>query len=441
MKNIIGVRREDKNKWERRVPITPTQVAQLNRQHNIDFVVQPSPIRALANDAYATAGAAVQEDLSAAGVILAVKEIPLELLLPNKTYLFFSHTIKGQSYNMPLLQRLLDLNCQLIDYEKVLDDNNRRLIFFGRHAGLAGIIDTLHTLGQRLAWEGFDTPLADIRLTYQYGNLAAAKQAVGDVGRRIAEESLPPALTPLVIGVAGYGNVSKGAQEILDLLPTRQISPAELLSLPTQSGPDRNIIYTTVFKEEDTVEPVDDGRPFDLQEFFQHPARYRSRFEQYLPHLSVLANCIYWDTPYPRLLTKAQARRLYSTDARPKLRVIGDISCDIEGGIEVTLKATDLDAPTFVWDPATDTAIDGVAGNGPAIMAVDNLPCELPIEASTHFGSGLLPLIPALATADFSADFDSVELPAALKRGMIVYQGQLTPDYQYLGRFLDKSHV
>ncbi|MCG3206777.1 MAG: hypothetical protein FOGNACKC_00376 [Anaerolineae bacterium] len=436
MTNTIGIRREDKNKWERRVPLTPTHVQQLIQQHGLNVVVQPSPIRALPNDAYGAAGANVQEDLSPADVVLAVKEIPVDLLLPNKTYLFFSHTIKGQSYNMPLLQKLLDLNCQLIDYERIVDEHNRRLIFFGRHAGLAGMIDTLHTLGQRLAAEGIDTPFNDIKLTYQYGDLATAQQAIRQAGRRIAEEGLPLQLTPLVVGVAGYGNVSRGAQEILDLLPTQTISPTELPALADEGQAKRNVIYKVIFKEIDTVEPLAEGQPFDLPEFFQHPERYRSQFEQYLPHLSVLVNCIYWDTPYPRLLTKDKARQMYTAGPAPKLRVIGDISCDIEGGIEVTVKATHLDAPAFVWDPATDTAVDGVDGVGPVVMAVDNLPCELPIEASTSFGDGLLPLIPALAATDFSADFDSVALPPALKRATIVYHGQLTPDYAYLAEFL-----
>jgi alpha-aminoadipic semialdehyde synthase len=196
------------------------------------------------------------------------------------------------------------------------------------------------------------------------------------------------------------------------------------------------MIYKVVFKEEDTVEPIRESQPFDLAEFFQHPERYRSRFEKYLPHLSVLVNCIYWDARYPRLLTKEAARHLYGGDSSPRLRVIGDISCDIEGGIEPTIKATEPDAPTFVWDPAADTALDGVAGTGPVIMAVDNLPSELPVESSTSFGEALMPFIPALAACDFSADFAECALPPELKRAAIVYHGELTPDYRYLEKFL-----
>ncbi len=436
MRNILALRREDKNQWERRVPLTPTHVATLVQQHQLNIMVQNSPIRAFTNAAYTEAGATVQEDMSPAQVILAIKEIPLDLLLPGKTYLFFSHTIKGQPHNMPLLRHLMALGCQLIDYERVVNEQNRRLIFFGEHAGLAGMMDTLRALGLRLTEEGFQTPLADIQPTYAYPDLPAAQQAIRQIGRRLVEEGWPLELTPLTIGIAGYGNVSRGAQAILDLLPVRRINPAELLTLSQQEDLTRNVIYKVVFKEQDTVTPVAAAQPFDLPEFFKHPERYQSQFDRYLPHLTMLVNCIYWDTPYPRLLTKATARQMYSADTPPKLRVIGDISCDIEGGIEPTVEATHPDAPNFVWDPTTDTAREGVAGRGPVIMAVDNLPCELPVESSTSFGEALLPFMPALADCDFSLPFEQCPLPPELKRAVVVYQGQLTPDYQYLEKFL-----
>jgi alpha-aminoadipic semialdehyde synthase len=182
------------------------------------------------------------------------------------------------------------------------------------------------------------------------------------------------------------------------------------------------------------VKPVDQRNSFNLQEFYKHPDRYRSRFQDYLPYLTALVNCIYWDTPYPRLVSKEVTRDLYRRHLQPRLRVIGDISCDIEGGIEPTLKATDLDNPVFVWDPQTDTALDGVAGRGPVIMAVDNLPCELPKESSAAFGEALSPFIPALAACDFDEEFESCALPAELKRATILYHGQLTPDYRYLAK-------
>ena len=223
---------------------------------------------------------------------------------------------------------------------------------------------------------------------------------------------------------------------ILDLLPGHQINPDQLAEMVRSGSHDRHTIYKVVFQEADTVEPVDPDRTFELQEFIEHPERYRSRFEQYLPWLTVLFNCIYWDSRYPRLVTKAAIHQLYRDGQSPHLRIIGDISCDIEGAIEPTVKATSPDQPAFVWDVDTEAAVDGVAGRGPVIMAVDNLPCELPVEASTAFGTALLPFIPALAACDFSAEFEACPLPPELKRATIVYHGRLTPRYTYLIQYL-----
>jgi alpha-aminoadipic semialdehyde synthase len=243
MNNVIGIRREDKNQWERRTPLTPAHVAALVRQHAVTLHVQPSPIRAFPDAEYAAAGARVTEDLAQVDVLLAVKEVPVELLRPGKTYVFFSHTIKGQAYNMPLLRRLLDLGCQLIDYERVVDERRKRLLFFGEHAGMAGMIDTLRALGGRLLWEGHATPLADVRPTYEYGSLPGAETALRAIGERIRAEGWPAGLAPLVVGIAGYGNVSRGAQAILDLLPVREITPAELLSLSARDDVEGNVFY------------------------------------------------------------------------------------------------------------------------------------------------------------------------------------------------------
>lgn len=152
MQHCIGVRREDKSDWERRTPITPAVAAPLREQHGIQVVVQPAPQRAFTAAEFEAAGAQVQEDLSGCPVVLGIKEIPKSAFLPGQAYVFFAHVIKGQPFNMPMLQRMLDLGCTLIDYEKVTDDAGRRLIFFGWHAGVAGMLETLWTLGQRLAW-------------------------------------------------------------------------------------------------------------------------------------------------------------------------------------------------------------------------------------------------------------------------------------------------
>jgi saccharopine dehydrogenase (NAD+, L-lysine-forming) len=159
MPHIIGIRREDKNRWERRVPLVPADLGRLVREEGLEFVVQPSSIRTYKDEHFTGVGCRVEEDLSPAKVVFAVKEIPLDLLEPETAYVFFSHVIKGQSYNMPLLQRLLDLRCTLIDYEKIADDRGRRLVFFGRQAGQAGMIETLYALDRRLRWEA-STPIS-----------------------------------------------------------------------------------------------------------------------------------------------------------------------------------------------------------------------------------------------------------------------------------------
>lgn len=407
------------------MPLTPDDLRALTRPSDVEFVVQPSPIRVFPDEAYRQAGARVAEDLSACQIVLAVKEIPKELLQAGKTYCYFAHVIKAQPYNMPMLARLLELGCTLIDYEPIKDADGRRLVLFGRHAGLAGIIDTLWALGQRLSAEGVPTALADVQPAHRYDSLEQAKSAIAAVGERLRREGLPAAINPLICGFAGYGNVSLGAQEIFDQLRPREVTPAEL---PGASDG----ICKVVFKEEHMVVPVESGAAFELQDYYQHPEKYRGVFGDYLPMLTVLVNCVYWEARYPRLVTKDRLRALFAGGKRPRLRVIGDISCDIEGAVECTLRTTQPDNPAYVYDPQTGRATDGVEGHGPVILAVDNLPCELPRDSSEHFSHALRGLLPAIAAADYTAPLEDAGLPESLRRAVIVYQGRLTKDYQYL---------
>jgi len=435
MKACIGIRREDKSRWERRVPVTPEDARKLKEEHGVEVWVQPSPIRAFSEKEFTQAGATVQEDLSPCPVIFAVKEMPLDFFKPGKTYVFFAHVIKGQPYNMPMLKRMLDLGCNLIDYEKVTDEKGRRLIFFGQHAGIAGMIETLWALGQRLDWEGIPNPFSQLGHTYEYKDLAEAKEAVSKVGEKLKAEGLPEPVTPLICGIAGYGNVARGVWEILDLLPIEEIEPKEVTSLA--KGPDHaaNVIYKVVFKEEHTVEPISPGDRFELQDFYDHPEKYRNKFQSYLPYLTLIVNCIYWEEKYPRLVTKEYLKQLYSA-GKPRLRVIGDISCDIEGAIECTVRSTEPDEPVFVYNPFTGEATSGYEGEGPVVMAVDILPSELPRDASVDFSGVLSEFTPAIAKADFSVPFEQLELPPEIKRAVIAYHGELTPDYRYIEEFL-----
>ncbi len=436
MQHRIGVRREDKNRWERRAALSPADVRRLVDEAGIEVWVQPSEIRVFSDEEYAAAGAKISENLDECPVVLGVKEMPADFFNEGRTYAFFSHTHKGQSQNMPMLRAMIDGRCQLLDYELIADDGGRRLVFFGRFAGLAGMIDALWALGKRLRWEGHATPLSAVMMAHEYPDLAAAKAHVKEVGGQIAASGLPSAVQPLAVGVAGYGHVSQGAQEILDLLPVREVSPEDLLTLPRSVRASPRQILKVVFREEHTVRHRDGSAGFDLAEFYKAPERYVAHFDRYVPHLTLLVNAIYWDYRYPRLVTKRALHELYAGGADPRLRVIADISCDVEGSVECTLRTTDPDNPVFVYLPESDTAVDGWEGRGPVVLAVDNLPCELAREATIYFGEVLRAYAAPLASTDYSVSFSQCALPPELKRAVILYHGELTPAYDYMRQFL-----
>jgi len=436
---VIGIRREDKNKWERRVPLVPADLAELKKNHDVDFIIQPSPIRVFTDDDYRAAGLTVDEDLSGADIIFAVKEIPMSMLTGKKAFVYFSHTIKGQDYNMPMLQHLLDEGGTLIDYERIADEQNRRLIFFSIHAGYAGMIESLVALGLRLELQGRKTPLLEIKHAYEYASLDDAKDHLRQIGEKIKTVGMGDHQQPVIIGLAGYGNVSRGCQEILECLPIRSITVDELPAMAEASVEDAGALLQVIFREEDMVETKSPDAQFVLQDYYQRPGNYRGVFEKFLPYLDLLMNTIYWEDRYPRLVTHKWAKANYGSGKNPRLQVIGDISCDIEGSIEMTLKAPQPDNPYYVYDPSTKSITDGVEGSGPVIMAVDNLPCELPLESSEHFSRVLRDMIAPLAQADFSGDFGGLHLPSYLKKAVITHRGELTPNFRYLQDSLDKS--
>lgn len=233
----IGIRHEDKYAMEKRAPLIPRHVEYLNNKYNVQFVVQSSAKRIFKDWEYRSAGAEVSADLSDCPVIMGVKEIPENFFEKDKTYMFFSHVIKGQSYNMPMLRKMMELGCSLIDYEMVTDDSGKRLIFFGRFAGIAGMINSFWCLGERLKEQGYsDNPFLKIQQSYRYDSLEEAKKVIAEVGREIGDNGLPRELLPFTIGFTGYGNVSTGAQEIAGLLPLQQISPRDLLGIDTQKN-------------------------------------------------------------------------------------------------------------------------------------------------------------------------------------------------------------
>lgn len=431
----VGIRYEDKYVMERRVPLVPAHLKMLIENEGLEFFVETSAKRVFADEEFEAAGAVVTDDLTNCPVIFGVKEVPVDRLEADKTYIFFSHVIKGQPHNMEMLRRLMELKCNLIDYERIVDEMGRRLIFFGRYAGLAGMINTLWSLGQRLEEFGIVTPFLDIAQTHNYHSLAEARKVVSKVGQKIIERGLPSELKPLVIGITGYGNVAQGAQEIASLLPVKEILPDELPGLHKHSHLPDNIIYKVVFKEEHLVEPIDPEEKFSLNDYYTHPEKYRSCFENYLPYLSVLVNCIYWDPRYPRLLTKEYAEQMFE-DGQPKLTVIGDITCDPDGSVEITHKGTEIENPVFVYNPFTREPTDGFKGIGLLVMAVDILPSELPRDASQFFSEVLWRYVAPIAKADFNRPFGEIGLPNPIRKAMILHHGKFTPEYEYMKKYI-----
>jgi alpha-aminoadipic semialdehyde synthase len=414
MPRVIGIRREDKNRWERRAPLVPEHVKELTRR-GVAVAVERSPVRIFPDEEYRAAGAQIVDDLSRCPLVFGVKEIPAERLAPETAYLFFAHVTKGQPANMPMLRRLMELRCTLVEYEKIVDDRGRRLVFFGRHAGLAGMLDTLAALGRRLQWEGVDSPFASLGYAHDYSDLEAAHAELARVADRIRRDGVPAALHPVVFGFTGSGNASKGAQEIFERLPYEEVVPEDLPSLLGNDDLPRNILYKVVFTRRD---------------------RFGRAMAAGLRHLTVLVNGIYWEPGHPRVVGLDDLRALFLQEAQPRLRVIGDISCDLYGSIEANVKITTPGDPVYVYDVVSGEAVGGVAGRGPVILAVDNLPCELPVDASRHFGDALLRFVPELARCDWSRPFASLDLHDEIGRAVVLHRGRLTPRFAALAGHL-----
>jgi len=261
--NRIGLRKEEKA-FETRIALIPEHVKLLSDKHGIEFVIEPSNQRAFKEEEFESVGATANI-LKGSGVpvVLGIKEMPMDFFEKDVVYFFFSHTIKGQKYNMPMLRHIMETGSTLVDYERVVDDKGRRLIFFGNWAGMAGISDTFRVLGHRLEVEGIQpNPFKGMRTTLELKGLEAVKEEFKLLGKRIQDQGIPEELSPFVVGFAGYGNVSKGAQELFDLLPYEVVEPDNLQDLE----PKRNLLYKCVFKEEDMVEPRDSSSKFELQE-------------------------------------------------------------------------------------------------------------------------------------------------------------------------------
>uniref|UniRef100_A0A8C7WFE9 Aminoadipate-semialdehyde synthase n=1 Tax=Oncorhynchus mykiss TaxID=8022 RepID=A0A8C7WFE9_ONCMY len=408
-KSVMAIRREDINVWERRAPLAPRHVKEIvHAGHKV--LVQPSNRRAIHENYYEKAGAIISEDISEASLIIGVKSPPEEKLYPRKTYAFFSHTIKAQEANMGLLDDLLKKEVRLIDYEKMVDANGFRIVAFGQWAGVAGMINILHGLGLRFLALGHHTPFMHIGMAHNYRNVSQAIQAVRDCGYEISMGLMPKSIGPVTFVFTGTGNVSKGAQDIINELPVEYVEPHELKDV-SQTG-DMSRVYATVLSRHHHLMRKSDG-VYDPLEYEYHPELYTSHFRTSVaPYTTCLINGIYWDPQTPRLLRRLDAQRLLThvkpsaaaTEGWPelphKLLAICDISADMGGSIEFMTECTSIDKPFCMYDADQHIDHDSVEGTGILMCSIDNLPAQLPIEATEYFGDRLFPYIWEMLLSD-----------------------------------------
>uniref|UniRef100_A0A8C8CYK9 Saccharopine dehydrogenase (NAD(+), L-glutamate-forming) n=1 Tax=Oncorhynchus tshawytscha TaxID=74940 RepID=A0A8C8CYK9_ONCTS len=437
-KRVMAIRREDINVWERRAPLAPRHVKEIvHAGHKV--LVQPSNRRAIHENYYEKAGAIISEDISEASLIIGVKSPPEEKLYPRKTYAFFSHTIKAQEANMALLDDLLKKEVRLIDYEKMVDANGFRIVAFGQWAGVAGMINILHGLGLRFLALGHHTPFMHIGMAHNYRNVSQAIQAVRDCGYEISMGLMPKSIGPVTFVFTGTGNVSKGAQDIINELPVEYVEPHELKDV-SQTG-DMSRVYATVLSRHHHLMRKSDG-VYDPLEYEYHPELYTSHFRTSVaPYTTCLINGIYWDPQTPRLLRRLDAQRLLThvkpsaaaTEGWPelphKLLAICDISADMGGSIEFMTECTSIDKPFCMYDADQHIDHDSVEGTGILMCSIDNLPAQLPIEATEYFGDRLFPYI-----------WEMVRPAAGVRcTAVITSEGKLTPKFEYIEDLRERS--
>lgn len=401
-KIIIGLIREGKVPPDRRVPLTPKQCKSLQAIYpNLEIVVQPSPIRAYKDEDYVAQGIRLNEDLSECDIIMGVKEVNIEDLIPNKTFIFFSHTIKKQPYNRNLLRAILEKNIRLIDYEVVKDKQNKRIIGFGRYAGIVGAYNAFRAFG--LKKDLFDLTPA---------NKCKDRKAMEAEMTKI----ILPTDTKIVL--TGFGRVGHGAREVIDLLPIKEVSPEEFLT-EKFSEP----VFTQL--EVEDYYGRKDGKPFSKSEFYSNPELYKSTFSRFLTESDLYIPCHFWSNKSPFIITKEDLRM-------PNLRlsVVADISCDIAGPIASTLRPSKISDPIYGYNPITEQEDDFQKPGNIAVMAVDNLPCELPLDASEDFGNELIrQVMPVLLKEDPD---DVIE-----RASETTFDGKLSEKFSYLQAFVE----
>ncbi|XP_066977946.1 alpha-aminoadipic semialdehyde synthase, mitochondrial [Macrobrachium rosenbergii] len=438
----LAIRREDQSVWERRAPLGPSHVRQLVKD-GVSVIVQPSNRRAYPMQAYQNAGAKIKEDISEAPVVIGVKQVPIDQLIPNRTYCFFSHTIKAQEANMPLLDAILEKNIRLIDYEKMCDERGQRVVAFGKYAGVAGMINILHGLGLRLLALGHHTPFMHIGPAHNYRNTEMSRQAIRDSGYEISLGMMPKSIGPLTFVFTGTGNVSQGAQEIFQELPHEYVSVQALRKVSEHGA--MNKLYACEVSRRDHLVRKDGGK-YDAVEYEEHPERYISVFAHKIaPYASVIVNGIYWAVNSPKLLTIPDAKYLLRPIYTPwlptslgspslphRMLAICDISADPGGSIEFMSECTTIDTPFCLYDADQNKDTNSFKGPGVLVCSIDNMPTQLPREATDFFGSLLLPHMYDILQSDISKPFEDHSFTHAVHGAVITSDAQLTPSFKYI---------
>lgn len=450
---VISIRRENKNKWERRVPLIPEDCKKLIQQ-GIRVIVQPSKLRCYTDKQYEDAGCEIKENITEGEIILGVKEVPLDFLYPGKTYMYFSHTIKGQPANMPALRDILEKRIRLIDYECIREASGPkpdRLVAFGRFAGIAGAIDFLQGLGEFLLNRKLYTPFLNTGYSYMFPSVQEAKETIKKVGELIKKKHLPKEICPFIIGFTSNGRVSKGAQEIISILPHQYIDPEELPKLmQDKQNARKDLVYITVI-ESKHMYTHKKKQNFNKDDFYKNPRDYTSNFaEKFVPYLSVLYHCMFWDVTHPKILTVEEANELA---IKKKFRLFGisDITCDLNGSIELLQKFTTIENPFYTIDPVTNRIEEDftkMSESSVLYHAVDHLPAELSIDASKHFSEKLTPFIPDILKSNYPSNFeeeakilDSQGFPLEILNACETWNGKLMPKYENLYNELSKYYT
>jgi alanine dehydrogenase len=396
----FGIIKERKNPPDRRVVFSPDELAKIKQLYqDASIKVESSDIRIFTDEQYKKLGIEVANDISDCDVFFGVKEVPIEDLIPNKSYFFFSHTIKKQPYNRKLLQAILEKNIDLYDHETIVDANNRRLIGFGRYAGIVGAYNGIRAFGIKFGL--FKIPKAET-LSGKEALIAHLKRVV---------------LPPIKFVITGTGKVGNGAKEILDAIKIKEVSVENYLT-KNYTQP----VYTQI----DVLDynKRKDGQVLDFNDFYNNPQEYVSDFEKFTKVTEVFIAGHYYANQSPVILTQEM---LQSNDC--KIKVVADISCDVNGPVASTLRSSTIAEPLYGYLSTENKEVDVFHPAAVVVMAVDNLPCELPKDASEGFGEMFMEhVIPAF----FNGDKDGI-----LQRAKITEKGKLTPRFSYLQDYVD----